>query len=151
MQLYSHHDGAVSLIFGRSGVIGLTRQTRAQFIGLKRLDHVIIGAQLQADEPVGLLDAGSEHDDWRLVLAADGALAGHFLGLDCPCFRSRPLALGQRVQGDLETARAAFVARQPLGRLGTPEEIAALDVYLGSDASSFTTGQIHVIDGGWAN
>jgi 2-keto-3-deoxy-L-fuconate dehydrogenase len=44
--------------------------------------------------------------------------------------------------------REAFVARQPMGRLGRAEEVAALVVYLASDESAFTTGQIHVIDGG---
>ena len=39
-------------------------------------------------------------------------------------------------------------ARQPLGRLGTPEEIAAMAVYLAADESAFTTGQIHIVDGG---
>ncbi|MCS0494473.1 SDR family oxidoreductase [Ancylobacter sp. MQZ15Z-1] len=53
-----------------------------------------------------------------------------------------------RAQGDYEQARAAFVARQPMGRLGTPEEIAELAVYLGSDLSAYTTGHVHVIDGG---
>lgn len=52
--------------------------------------------------------------------------------------------------GGVEQARAGFVARQPLGRLGTPEEIAALAVYLAADESAFTTGTIHVIDGGWS-
>jgi 2-keto-3-deoxy-L-fuconate dehydrogenase len=51
--------------------------------------------------------------------------------------------------GDVEKARKEFIARQPLGRLGKPEEIAALAVYLASDESAFTTGQIHIIDGGW--
>jgi 2-keto-3-deoxy-L-fuconate dehydrogenase len=51
--------------------------------------------------------------------------------------------------GDYAAAREAFIARQPMGRLGRPEEIAALALYLASDASGFTTGQIHVIDGGW--
>jgi 2-keto-3-deoxy-L-fuconate dehydrogenase len=55
-----------------------------------------------------------------------------------------------RATGDYEAARAAFVARQPMGRIGQPEEIAHLAVYLGSDDSSFTTGQAHIIDGGWA-
>ena len=53
-------------------------------------------------------------------------------------------------QGDRETARRAFVARQPMGRLGRPEEIAALAVYLASDESSFTTGTAVSIDGGWS-
>jgi 2-keto-3-deoxy-L-fuconate dehydrogenase len=47
--------------------------------------------------------------------------------------------------------RAAFIARQPIGRVGRAEEVAALVTYLGSDESSFTTGQIHIIDGGWVN
>jgi 2-keto-3-deoxy-L-fuconate dehydrogenase len=53
-------------------------------------------------------------------------------------------------QGDVVKARAAFLARQPMGRLGTPGEIAELAVYLASDESAFTTGQAHVIDGGWS-
>jgi len=55
-----------------------------------------------------------------------------------------------RAMGDYEEARRAFIARQPMGRIGTPEEIAHLAVYLGSDESAFTTGQAHIIDGGWA-
>jgi len=52
-----------------------------------------------------------------------------------------------RAQGDYDKAKAAFVARQPIGRLGKPEEIAELAVYLST--ATYTTGQIHVIDGGW--
>ena len=55
-----------------------------------------------------------------------------------------------RAMGDYDQARSAFVARQPMGRIGTPAEIAALAVYLGSDESAFTTGQFHIIDGGWS-
>jgi 2-dehydro-3-deoxy-L-fuconate 4-dehydrogenase len=54
-----------------------------------------------------------------------------------------------RAQGDYEKARAAFVARQPIGRVGRPEEIADLVVYLAT--ATFTTGQIHIIDGGWTS
>jgi 2-keto-3-deoxy-L-fuconate dehydrogenase len=55
-----------------------------------------------------------------------------------------------RSGGDLESTRAAFIARQPMGRLGTPQEIAHAAVYLASDASAFMTGQAFVIDGGWS-
>ena len=53
--------------------------------------------------------------------------------------------------GDYAAARAAFVARQPMGRIGRAEEVAALVVYLASDESGFTTGHCHLIDGGWSN
>ncbi len=52
---------------------------------------------------------------------------------------------------DPVAARAAFIARQPMGRLGRAEEVAALSVYLASDESAFTTGTAQVIDGGWSN
>lgn len=55
-----------------------------------------------------------------------------------------------RATGDYEAALKAFVARQPMGRIATAEEIAALVVYLASDESAFTTGQPHIIDGGWS-
>jgi 2-keto-3-deoxy-L-fuconate dehydrogenase len=64
--------------------------------------------------------------------------------VDTPSLQDR-----MKAGGDYETARAAFIARQPMGRLGTAEEIAALALYLASDESSFTTGAVHVIDGGW--
>jgi 2-dehydro-3-deoxy-L-fuconate 4-dehydrogenase len=66
--------------------------------------------------------------------------------VESPSLRDRMQALG-----DYETARAAFVARQPMGRIGTPEEVAELVVYLSSDESAFMTGNAIVIDGGWAN
>jgi len=51
----------------------------------------------------------------------------------------------------LEQVQQAFVARQPVGRIGKAEEIAALAAYLASDEAAFTTGTIHMIDGGWSN
>lgn len=71
----------------------------------------------------------------------------------CPGTVETP-SLGERIAanataaGSVDAARAAFVARQPMGRLGTPEEIAALAVYLASDEAQFITGQALVIDGG---
>ena len=66
-----------------------------------------------------------------------------------PSLEDRLHALGEQV-GGYEAARAQFVARQPMGRIGAAEEVAALAVYLGSDESAFTTGQPHIIDGGWS-
>lgn len=69
----------------------------------------------------------------------------------CPGTVDTP-SLQQRLRdtGDYEKARAEFNARQPMGRLGKAEEIAALVLYLASNESSFTTGAIHLIDGGWS-
>jgi 2-keto-3-deoxy-L-fuconate dehydrogenase len=53
--------------------------------------------------------------------------------------------------GDAEKARAEFVARQPMGRIGGSAEIAELALYLASDLSSYTTGTVNIIDGGWSN
>jgi 2-keto-3-deoxy-L-fuconate dehydrogenase len=68
----------------------------------------------------------------------------------CPGTVSSP-SLEQRIaaQGGGDAVRRAFIDRQPMGRLGTPEEIAALAVYLASDEAAFTTGSIHVVDGGF--
>jgi len=64
--------------------------------------------------------------------------------VDTPSLQSRLHAYG-----DYEKTRKDFETRQPMGRLGKPEEIAALALHLASDESGFTTGQIHIIDGGW--
>jgi 2-keto-3-deoxy-L-fuconate dehydrogenase len=64
--------------------------------------------------------------------------------VDTPSLHDR-----MREQGDYEKARAAFIARQAMGRLAQPEEIGKLVVYLASDESAFITGQFFVIDGGW--
>ena len=56
-----------------------------------------------------------------------------------------------RATGNYEKAKTEFVGRQPMGRFGSTQEIAALVAYLASDEAGFTTGQIHIVDGGWAN
>jgi len=85
-------------------------------------------------------------------VAADFVTQGVRVNAICPGTVDSPsLHDRMRAQGDYEAARAGFVARQPMGRLGRAEEIAALAVYLASDESAFTTGVAHVIDGGWSN
>ena len=84
------------------------------------------------------------------AIAADFIRSGVRCNAICPGTVHSP-SLEQRIsaQGDSEKARSEFVSRQPMGRIGRPEEIAALAVYLASDESSYTTGQIHIIDGGF--
>jgi 2-keto-3-deoxy-L-fuconate dehydrogenase len=90
------------------------------------------------------------------VIGLTKSVAADFIGRGVRCnaicpgtVESPSLEERLRALGDYEKARAAFIARQPIGRLGRPEEIAELVVYLASDMASYTTGQIHVIDGGW--
>lgn len=70
--------------------------------------------------------------------------------VESPSWHARVEAAGA-ASGDVAAARAAFIARQPMGRIGQPTEIAALAVYLASDDSAFVTGQAIAIDGGWTN
>ena len=70
--------------------------------------------------------------------------------VESPSWHERVTALGEHL-GSYEKALDQFVSRQPMGRVATADEIANLVVYLASDESAFTTGQTHIIDGGWAS
>ncbi|ACL62015.1 SDR family oxidoreductase [Methylobacterium nodulans] len=70
--------------------------------------------------------------------------------IQSPSLDERIVALAASTGTTEAEARQAFVDRQPMGRLGTPEEVAALAVYLASDESRFTTGHTHLVDGGFA-
>jgi 2-dehydro-3-deoxy-L-fuconate 4-dehydrogenase len=84
-------------------------------------------------------------------VAADYVARGVRCNAICPGTVETP-SLGDRINAfaDPVAARADFIKRQPMGRLGTAAEVAALAVYLASDESSYTTGAIHLIDGGWS-
>ena len=89
------------------------------------------------------------------VIGLTKSVAIDFIGQGIRCNAIAPgtvdtpsLADRMRATGDIEKARAAFTARQPMGRLGRPEEIAKLAVYLASEDAAFTTGAVHVVDGG---
>jgi len=71
--------------------------------------------------------------------------------VESPSLEQRIATQAQEQNVSIDTIRAAFVARQPMGRVGTADEIAALATYLASDESRFTTGTCCVIDGGWSN
>jgi 2-keto-3-deoxy-L-fuconate dehydrogenase len=92
------------------------------------------------------------------VIGLTKSIAADFVGKGIRCnaicpgtVESPSLDDRLRAMGDYEAAKAAFAARQPIGRMARAEEIAALVVYLASDEASYTTGVAHVIDGGWAN
>jgi 2-keto-3-deoxy-L-fuconate dehydrogenase len=67
-----------------------------------------------------------------------------------PSLDQRIATLAEQSGQSVEAVRMAFVDRQPMGRIGRPEEVAALAVYLASDESAFTTGHAHLLDGGFA-
>jgi len=84
-------------------------------------------------------------------IAADFVSQGIRCNADCPGTVDSPSMHARlRATGDYDTAYAEFVARQPMGRIGLPEEVAELVLYLASDASRYTTGQALAIDGGWS-
>ena len=86
------------------------------------------------------------------AIAADFVQHGIRCNAICPGTVDTP-SLHERLRatGDYDAAWQAFTARQPMGRVGNPSEIAALALYLASDEAGFTTGQVHVVDGGWSN
>ena len=85
------------------------------------------------------------------AIAADYVTRGVRCNAICPGTVDSPSMHDRlRATGDYEAALEAFIARQPMGRIGTSEEIALLALYLASDESAFTTGQTHAIDGGWS-
>ena len=71
--------------------------------------------------------------------------------VESPSLRERIAAQAKASNQSVADVEAAFTARQPMGRIGRVDEIAALAVYLASDESAFTTGTAQVIDGGWSN
>jgi 2-keto-3-deoxy-L-fuconate dehydrogenase len=92
------------------------------------------------------------------VIGLTKSVAADFIGKGIRCnaicpgtVESPSLEDRLKATGDYEAARKSFIARQPIGRIGKAEEIAALVVYLASDESSYSTGVAHVIDGGWSN
>jgi len=87
-------------------------------------------------------------------IASDFVKSGVRCNAICPGTVQSPslddrIAAGAAQFGSVEASRAAYVARQAMGRLGAPEEIAAMAVYLASDDAQFVTGQPMLIDGGW--
>jgi len=137
--------------------------------GAYRMIRAFLPAMLEAGKGASIINMSSSVSSLKAapnrfvyatskagVIGLTKAVAIDFIGQGircnaiCPGTVATP-SLDERIaaQGGTAEARRAFVARQPLGRLGTAEEIAALAVYLASDESGFTTGATHLIDGGF--
>jgi 2-keto-3-deoxy-L-fuconate dehydrogenase len=143
-------DFAVNL-----NVKSMIRTIRAVLPGmLDRSDGAIVNIASVAGSIKGVPNRFAYGVTKAAVVGLTKAVAADYVakGIRCNCIcpgtvESPSLDDRMRAQGDYEKARAAFIARQPMGRLGTAEEIADLAVYLAG--ATYTTGQAYNIDGGW--
>jgi 2-keto-3-deoxy-L-fuconate dehydrogenase len=121
---------------------------------LERRDGAIINMATVASSVKGVPNRAAYSISKAAVIgltksvAADYVTKGIRINAICPGTVDSP-SLQERLKatGDYDTARAEFIARQPIGRIGAPEEVADLAVYLAG--ATYTTGHIHIIDGGW--
>jgi 2-keto-3-deoxy-L-fuconate dehydrogenase len=169
--------GAVDVLFNCAGVVhngsvmempdtdlefafdlnvkAMIRTIRAVLPGmLERKDGSIINMSSVASSIKGVPNRFAYGVTKAAVIGLTKSVAADYVtqGVRCNCIcpgtvESPSLQDRMRAQGDYDAARAAFIARQPMGRLGTPEEIADLAVYLAS--ATYTSGQAYAIDGGW--
>jgi 2-keto-3-deoxy-L-fuconate dehydrogenase len=136
-------------------VKAMIRTIRAALPGmLDRGDGAIVNMSSVAGAPKGVPNRFAYGVSKAAVIGLTKAVAADYVGQGircnaiCPGTVESPSLEGRmRAQGDYEAARQAFVARQPMGRLGSPEEIADLAVYLAG--ATYTSGQAYNIDGGW--
>jgi 2-keto-3-deoxy-L-fuconate dehydrogenase len=138
-------------------VKGMVRMIRAVLPGmLERGDGSIINMASVASSVKGVANRCTYGVTKAAVIGLTKSVAADYVGRGIRCNAICPGTVDSpslherlRAQGNYEQALAAFMARQPIGRIGTPEEIADLVLHLAR--ATYTTGQIHVIDGGWAN
>lgn len=136
-------------------VKAMIRTIRAVLPGmLERKDGSIINMASVASSIKGVPNRFAYGVTKAAVIGLTKSVAADYVtqGVRCNCIcpgtvESPSLQDRMRAQGDYDTARAAFIARQPMGRLGSPEEIADLAVYLAG--ATYTSGQAYAIDGGW--
>ncbi|AZO22054.1 MULTISPECIES: SDR family oxidoreductase [unclassified Mesorhizobium] len=137
-------------------VRAMIRTIRAVLPGmLERGDGAIINMASVAGAPKGVPNRFAYGVTKAAVIGLTKSIAADYVARGIRCnavcpgtVESPSLESRMRAQGDYEAARAAFIARQPMGRLGTAEEIADLAVYLAG--ATYTTGQAYNIDGGWS-
>jgi len=141
----------------RINVAGMTRVTRAFLPGMLAAGRgSIVNIASVASSIRGVPNRFAYGTTKAAVIGLTKSIAADFVAQGircnaiCPGTIDTP-SLAERLiaTGDATRARTAFIARQPMGRLGSAEEVAALALYLASDEAAFTTGAIHVVDGGW--
>jgi 2-keto-3-deoxy-L-fuconate dehydrogenase len=140
-------------------VTSMYRTIRAFLPGmLERGGGSIVNVASVASSVLGVPNRCAYGASKAAVIGLTKSVAADFVtrGIRCNCIcpgtvDSPSLQERMRAQGDYEAARMAFVARQPMGRIGTAEEMAAVAVYLASDESAFTTGTAIIADGGMSN
>ncbi|MNR78290.1 2-keto-3-deoxy-L-fuconate dehydrogenase [compost metagenome] len=175
---FFEHVGAVDVLFNCAGVVhggsvlemsdkdldfafdlnvrAMVRTIKAVLPGmLERGDGTIINMASIASSSKGVPNRCAYGTTKAAVIGLTKAIAADYVtrGIRCNAIcpgtvESPSLEQRMRAQGNYEEARAAFIARQPMGRLGSPEEIAELAVYLAG--ATYTTGQAVGIDGGWS-
>lgn len=136
-------------------VRAMVRTIRAVLPGMiERKDGAIINMSSVASSVKGVPNRFAYGVTKAAVLGLTKSVAAEYItqGIRCNAIcpgtvESPSLEQRMRAGGDYEAARAAFISRQPMGRLGLPEEIADLAVYLAG--ATYTTGQAYNIDGGW--
>ncbi|WP_237154310.1 SDR family oxidoreductase [Oryzibacter oryziterrae] len=173
----AEHAGSVDILFNCAGVVhngsildcsesewafafdlnvtAMMRMIKAFLPGmLDRGAGCIINMSSVASSLKGVPNRFAYQASKAAVLGMTKSIAADYVGKGIRCnaicpgtVESPSLQERMKAQGDYETARAAFIARQPMGRIGQPEEIAELVVYLAG--ASYTTGQAIAIDGGW--
>jgi 2-keto-3-deoxy-L-fuconate dehydrogenase len=137
-------------------VTAMFRMVRTFLPGmLERGDGCIINMSSLASSVKGVTSRFAYQASKAAVVGLTKSVAADYVSKGIRCNAIAPGTVDSpslhdrlRATGDYEAARAAFIARQPIGRIGQPEEIADLVVYLAG--ATYTTGQVHVIDGGWA-
>ena len=137
-------------------VTSMFRTIRAALPGmLQRGGGSIINVASVASSITGVANRAAYGASKAAVIGLTKAVARDFIkrGIRCNALcpgttRSPSLEDRMRASGDFEATRSEFIARQPMGRLGSVEEMAAAAVYLASDGSAFTTGALLVVDGG---
>ncbi|MBB3769558.1 2-keto-3-deoxy-L-fuconate dehydrogenase [Angulomicrobium tetraedrale] len=148
-------DGDLDFAFDLN-VKSMVRTLRAVLPGMiERREGAIINMSSVASSVKGVPNRFAYSVTKAAVIGLTKSVAADYVGHNIRCnaicpgtVESPSLQDRLKAQGDYETTRAAFIARQPIGRIGTPEEIADLAVHLAG--ATYTTGQAFAIDGGWS-